>query len=552
MRPDLSDDSPAALRRGALSRSPVRPWIRSVGCTLAVLAACSACAPAEAKDAASPAGAPPPELLVSVALGPVTTLRNLQAYVEAIKPGAGASLSDQVVRRGLADAVGASSLDGLDPTSGLYLLIADTGGSPGIALLGKVSDARKLEASAGKDRLVARGGWAVIGPRPLIDRVAPYGIAAIAPQPAPRAPTATVYVPHLLARYKTEIEAARTKMTADLSKMSPGGASKLLTAYVDGLWSLASDTERVVVSLEAAPDLASLDIALVPRAGSRLAAFTQLQRASNFALLGRLPQTTPTVLLGGHLELGPFHDAMVSAIASLYIPEAPQDLIAAFDLLRKVMTGEIATTMQFGLKTGMEFTQIYTVTDARAADKAFVTMLDMFKAGRKIDMQTVSFTLKASPSTTSHGGVTLRSYDTAFDLSKLPPEQHQAMASMMPEGTQHVYLGAFDDLAVLVSAKDGAAEVRRTIDAARGKGAHFAAGKLVDPLLAASRARKDSLVMAMDLGGLMGSFTGKSLGTQPIVMAFGAADRNAHLRFSVPAATARALASLGSMNGGQP
>ncbi|HEU4728740.1 MAG TPA: hypothetical protein VFT22_12640 [Kofleriaceae bacterium] len=549
MRPVLLDVVPGASSHGALSRSPVRPWGRSLGAPLAVLAACFAYAPAEAKDAASPAGQPPPELLVTVALGPATTLRNLQAYVEAIKPGAGAGLGDQVVRHGMADAVGASSLDGLDPASWTYLLIADTGGSPGVALLGKVGDARKLEASAGKDRVVARGGWAVIGPRPLIDRVAPYGFAAIAPQPPPSAPTAIVYVPHVLARYKNQIEGVRSQMTASLGKMGPGGASKLLTAYIDGLLSLATDTERLVVTLEATPDLASLDLALVPRDKSRLAEFAALQRPSDFALLGRLPQATPTVLAGGHLELGPYRDAMMSAIAALYIPEAPQDLLAALDLLRKVMTGEMATTMQLGKKTGMEFTQLYTVTDARAADKAFASVLDMFKVGRKIDMQNISFTIKASPSTTAYRGVTLRSYDTTFDTSKIPPDQRQAMAAMMPDGVHRVHLGAFDDVAVLVSSQDSDREARRTIDAARGKGPRFVAGKLVDPLLATSRTRKDSIVMVMDLGNLFGALTGKSLGSQPMVMAFGAADRRAHLRFSVPAATARAL---GSMNGGKP
>jgi hypothetical protein len=550
MRPVASEViSGARPHRIALSRSLVRPWLRGLGCTLGVLAVAAGCASAEAKDAASPAGAAPAELLVTVALGPATAFRSLQAYVEAIKPGAGVNLSDQVLRHGLADAVGASSLDGLDPASPMYLLIADTGGSPGLALLGKVSDAKKLEASAGKDRLVARSGWAVIGARPVLDRVASYALSALALQPPPKAPSATVYVPHALARYKNEIEGARTQMLANMGKMGPGGTSKILTAYVDGLFSIANDTDQVIVTLEATPDLGTLDIALLPRTQSRLAEFAALQRPSDLALLGRLPATTPSVLMAGHLELGPYRDAMLSAIATLYIPEAPKDLLAAFDLLRKVMTGEIATTMQLGRKTGMEFTQLYTVTDGKAADKALAGILDLFKAGRTIDMQSVSFTIKTAPSTTAYAGVTLRSYDTTYDTSKIPPDQRQAMAAMMPDGVHSVHLGTVDGLAVLVAAPDSAAEARRTIDAARGKGARFVASKVLAPLLAASRARKDSLVMVMDLGAVFGAFTGKSLGSQPMVIGFGAADRSAHLRISVPAATARAVSS---MNGGKP
>ncbi|HEX4421824.1 MAG TPA: hypothetical protein VH165_28125, partial [Kofleriaceae bacterium] len=73
-----------------------------------------ACTRAEATPTPNPVPNPPADLLVSVALGPTTTLRGLQAYLEAIKPGTGAVLTEQLVRHQLAEAAGVGSLDGLD------------------------------------------------------------------------------------------------------------------------------------------------------------------------------------------------------------------------------------------------------------------------------------------------------------------------------------------------------------------------------------------------------------------------------------------------------
>jgi hypothetical protein len=517
-----------------------RVQLRGAACILTIVGALAVCAPADAKGKPD---APPAELLVSVAIGPVTTLRNLQAYAEMIQPGSGAALSDQVVRRGLAEVVGATSLDGLDPASWMYLLVAGTSGPPAVALLGKVADAKALAAAAGADRLATRGGWAVIGDRPVLDHIGAYALSTIAAQPTPRAPNATVYMPQVLARGRPQIEAFRAQMAATSAQLGPGPMGKFMASYIDGLESMASDTERLIVTLDATPDLASLDLALMPRPSSRLAAFIGLQRPSDFGLFARLPATTPTVLFGGHLELGPYHDGLLAAMATLYIPEASRDLLAAMEMIRKVMTGEIAMAMQIGRGTGLAFTQLYGITNAAAADKALAGILALFKVGRTIQLANISTTIQANPGTATHDGVVLRSYDTTQDLSKAPADQRKAMAAIMPDGVQHVQMATFDGLTMIVAAPDSLAEAERSIDAARGKAGHFVASADVDRLLAAVRARKDSTAMMIDLGGVLAMLTGGSAQSQPAMISFGAADRSAHLRIALPAATVRALSA---------
>jgi len=505
----------------------------------------AACTPAEARATADQ---PPAELLVSVAIGPVTTLRNLQAYAEAIQPGTGATLTDQAVRRGLAEAVGASSLDGFDPASGMYLLIAHVDGSPAPALLGKVTDAKTLAASASATGAMFKGSWAVIGAKPVLDRIGPYALATIAPQRAPTAPTATVWLSQVVARYKTEIEAVRSQMMASIAQPSAGRMTQFMTSYLDGLGSFITDADKLIVTLEVTPDLGSLDFALLAKPGSRLAKFVALQRPGDYALLDRLPAATPSVLLGGHLEVGPYRDGILETIAAMYGSDASKELLAAMDAFRKAMTGDIAMTIQSAPGTGLAFTQLFRLSDAAAAQKAITAILDLFKVGRSIEAMGMTTTIKTNPATTMHDGVALRSYEATYDLSKVEPAQRKAMEAMLPSTQARAQIATFDALGLVVLAPDSLAEAGLTIDAARGKAPHFVAPTLTGELLAASRARKDSLAMMMDLGALLAKITGRApTVAAPILISLGCADHNAHLRLALPAVTLRA-----AVNGGNP
>ena len=57
-----------------------------------------------------------------------------------------------------------------------------------------------------------------------------------------------------------------------------------------------------------------------------------------------------------------------------------------------------------------------------------------------------------------------------------------------------------------------------------------------------ARDRKESLVILMDLAGVMAGITGRaSTGADPMVISLGFADRSAHFRIAAPAATMRAV-----------
>lgn len=494
--------------------------------------------PAEAKPKADRA---PADLLVSVALGPAATLRGLQAYVEAIEPGAGAQLTDQVMRAGLAQAIGAASLDGVDPAAWLHVLVAD---GKNLALLARVADAKVLTTSVRANHVMVAGEWAVIGPRPLVQKIGPYALASIATQPPPAAPTATVYLGHVLARYKAPIDQLRRQLTSSMAQAGAGAVGPLLEAYYDGVMSAARDTERLIVTLDASAAVASVDFALVPRPGSRLARFVAVQQPSDYALLDKLPAGNATFLLGGRFETGPYRDGMLDLMAAMYGTSSGAELRAALGAVFKATTGEVAMTMAMAPGTGLAMTQLFGVADLPAADRSIVRALDLFKAGRTMTIAGISTTTRSHPATTVHDGVTLRRYDTTHDVSRAPAAQRSAMEAMVKGMAASARIATFDSLGLITVAPDSAAEAHRAIDAARGKAPRLIAAPATADLVVGSRSRKDSMVIVLDLGALVSAMTGGAgAGVQPIVMSIGFADRNAHFRVAAPAASVRAIKS---------
>jgi hypothetical protein len=202
----------------------------------------------------------------------------------------------------------------------------------------------------------------------------------------------------------------------------------------------------------------------------------------------------------------------------------------------------------------MAFTQMFGVTDAGAADRAFAAMLGLFKNGQTFDTFGITMTIKSNPGTVAHDGVALRSYETGYDFAKVPEADRKAMEALYPGHSIAVHLGAFDRLATVAFGPDSLAEAKRGIDAARGKAPRFAAPQIVGQLLASSRGRKDSIAMVMDLGALIAGMAATTGGPPrasgevlPMVMSLGCADHNAHIRIGLPATTARM-----AVNGGKP
>src|SRR5262249_54139548 len=152
-----------------------------------------------------------------------------------------------------------------------------------------------------------------------------------------------------------------------------------MEGYIDGMLSAFGDTDKLVATLDASPTLASLDLALQPRAGTRLAKFVAVQRPSDYALLGKLPPVNPTFLVAGHFEGGPYHDGLLDMVSSIYGGTSGADLRSAMSDVFKVTTGDIAMAMSLTLGSRMTLTHLFGLADTAAGDKAIGRLLELFK-----------------------------------------------------------------------------------------------------------------------------------------------------------------------------
>ena len=505
---------------------------RFAGCLVVALAVVGA-GPAEAQRK------PPPQLLVSVAVGPDHTLDSARAFANAIQPGAGMALTGAVMRQQLAGRVTATSLDGLDENSAMYVLSVDGGPAlKGMVVVGRIADDVKLKQSVAPAHLVKKNAWAVIGPKVVAEKMAPYAFASLAGQAISGPPVITVYTANLMTRFKAEIADARKQMLGGLGAAGGGQMTELMQTYVDGLLSALSDSDHVQITFDFTKSVGAVDFALVPRPGTRLAKVIALQRPADYALVGKLPATGAPVLAAGRLDAGPYRAGMLEAMTQLYGPGTPKAMASALGAILKSATGDFAMAMQTMGGKGMAVTQLFGVTDAKATDKAIGQLLDAFKKPQSMTMMGMTITQTTSTRPITHDGVAIRGYDVVYDFSKAPPETKASMGTMIPSTGLAARGATFDQLGVVAMSADGAAGVAAAIDAARGKGKRYAPTAQIADFLAGSRARKESLAMVMDLGALMG--TGGS--GRPVMVSLGFADKRGHLRLTLPAATIRGLA----------
>lgn len=514
---------------------------------IAIVVGLVACHEAAARE---PIGRPA-EVLAMVSLGPDHTLASLRDLADAIKPGLSAELTEPKLRAVMAKSIGAPSLDGLDPTAPTYIVVFDNGSDlRGAALVAKVGDASAVGKLAVHS--VVRNGWAVLGAEPIVTTVAPYALASLPALAVPSTPTVTIYMPQLLRRYHTELEAARAQVGQ--ASANTGQMKAMMQSMVDGTFAMFAEIDQVVVTVEvtqngvsiASPasavnaatpnaDAVSIDLAMVPAAGSRLAKFVAAQKPSDFGLLAKLPAMTATGVIAGHLEAGPYHRAMLDGLAALYGQGGNQDLAEAIGAVMKSSTGEVAFAMEMGIGRPMAMSQLFALADDKAASRAIDHVLQLFATGRVVDMMSVSMLMKSSPAS-DHGGISVRGYDVSYDYTAAPAATRAAMEKVAPSGVAiPARVATFDHVAVLTMGKS---DPNVAIDAVRGTANRFAPSAFTTDFLTTARARKDSLMMSFDVGAI----TGKPAGGEMIISA-GFAGKTAHCRLTMPVVMLRTLAT---------
>ena len=475
---------------------------------------------------------PPVELLASLALGPPTTLKTVQRYADAIRPGLGAALDEATLRTLLAGAVELPSLDGFDSAAWPYVLVAGVPGASPIALLGPVTDGQRLAASAGRGRFVQRGRWAIVGAPEVLAAIADYALTAIARRPRPVTATATVWLPRLLAHFRPQIELIRNVMIT-MAEQDSGDRDAPFKAMVKSLGEVAAQTDVIVVALDAAPGLCSLEFLLTLRPGSWLAQFVGLQRPADFAIFEKLPAGSAALRFGGHLEFGPFATALPALLPAELGPQPGRSGPPVIEKLRGAMTGDFVMTAQALPGAGVSFSYLAGLIDTRAGEAAISTLFTAIGAGVQYDTFIGRISAAPSAAHATHDGVVLHGIDVrrAPSPARVPGES--------PDG-QLLY-AAFDSIGLQLMTRDSVADAATAIDAARRKAARF----VVPVSVAAARQRKDSAVLLIDPDEMLAAVNGgPRQGGGPLAVSAGRAGRNLRITLALPATALRAVAAM--------
>ena len=501
-----------------------------------VVMACMVLGLGAARGVAGARSGPPAELLASLSAGPAKARDDLRAFLIAADV---AEPTDDLLPGALLPMLGVRSLDGVDLASEVHVLVADLDGTRSSVLLARVSDAKQLANGLATGEVMLGAGWAAIGPRPLLDRIGRYALDTVAAQRPPAALTITVYLQQVLARSGPRLrDLGGGVMTAVAQSWGPRGA-QLVGGGLDWLGSLAADVDQLVVALDATPETGSLDITLRPRSQSKLMQFVLAQRPTDYALLERLPATTAPLVLAGTLDSGPYRASYHALMWVFYGMSINRSGLDAAERLSKASSGTFAIAMQLEPGASVRTTGLFGLSEPQSAGRALARIIDFLAQDRTFDAAGMSVTIKRHPGSATHDRVALRGFDTTVSFPKQLPSVRGQLEELVPVrfGTE---LATFDAIEMRVMATDSLAEARRAIDAARGK-AHFTAAPLLARSLGASRARKDSAAIIFDPAVALAEDTGRTSPSRPMLITFGFADRNAHVRVELQPATLRTL-----------
>lgn len=514
------------------------------GCLLGLLALVSGCggsSPAT-KSAETPATgdpapvtqAEPPELApqeapdallaMAVAAHPVVQLRGLAELAEAVQPGAGAAMEAGAFVEQLTSDFGGLPASAFDLEKPLYLLMLHGQASP-LVLVAAIADREALTKALGEGAAMrVQRGYAAIGSPDALEVAAGYALTRLREEPLPPALTVVLRFEQLMQRYAGEVISGLRSLPAAAPDLR---AQKLLEVYVALLEAVSQQIETMRFVIEPSAAGLTMHVAVDALPDTTLAAFARAQTPSDFALVREVSTSDDDFFLGGRLDYSAFPSLPDETWALLL--DATLDEASATDAVRAhmkrwfgLMGGEIAMGGRFDDKERTSLRMQARVGDeaeARALLTEWLALIKRHPAAFKYRKPRVQ--------TTRVQGVQIHTTTAEFAGT---PEEQQVMekvygpklvsALAVANGRMSMTMGqnAQRQLRELLSRKPATDEHPGVVDA---------------------RARGESMLIYMDLAGLMSRALGKSTParTQPgITMGLGFSGGTAEWRITVPMA----------------
>lgn len=299
-------------------------------------------------------------------------------FSRAVNPADPLPIRDEQLTAFGRGAIGFDGTNGLDHTSPITVIAVDLGDGSGtqLALVARVEDANRVQEQRGSATIVTRGDFAVIAQKPVADAVSAWAFEHLIVEPAPPSGFgAVIYVPEVLRIHGAHFDRFRAAFAKEVSGGDPA-LERVLAAAGDAIRSVGDDAAELDITLDVVTELA-IDVAIVPKEGSALAAFVAAQKPSDFPLILRLPPAgavPPPVIAGGRVDPGPYRFADRAASFLAYMGASDAGSLAT--ALGTAGVEDVALVWR-PEQTGGAGTALATMTDPASAAKAVTSLPDL-------------------------------------------------------------------------------------------------------------------------------------------------------------------------------
>lgn len=414
----------------------------------------------------------------------------------------------------LGSLVGAPTLDGLDFARPIHLVVLNPAAYPHPLLLVGVRDLKALKASvkAAKLSVVVVGKYALVGDEAAITTAGDVAKARVAILPK-QGIHGTIYVQTIWSAFGT---LAKTIISAQIAtKPAPPAPGKpappqvispeMATTLANQLYSMLDQSDLVTIDLTGSAAGVGLTVALDVKPGSPLDTVFSAQHASDFALIGKLPNQPSSMLTVGVFDPATLGDWMFDVFVGNAKNKLNEQQRAQWHEFIAVSTGEIAMAMNMDAtgQAGNSHSLIGS-RDTKRMNELFPTVSALFDTGGFGGL----FKIARKPlKPVTYDELTISGQQIAYDYTHTTVPAYKGPKTM----TRDLRWTTFEGYAATTLGAPGNDTIDALLDSARHGKDTLQLDAATKAGLDEARALKDSLWMRIDMSKLAATTPGMPL-----------------------------------------
>ncbi len=418
----------------------------------------------------TPAEAPAGLTAVVTAGNPNAQLTQIGTFVDAVMPGMAAFLTPQTLMQQIEGILGVVGLRGLDMNQPLYVIMLDDQQAVLVATVS--SEAEVSESLQGtKTMVMLHDGFAAIGSFDALTKAGGYALSNLVRAQVPELPTVDLHLGKIMSG--PHADTVRQQLTRQMANEGAGIGAEVMLAIM-------SNIEVLSMNIDANPQAATIRL-IGKGLGGEVKDFTNLQRASSFAMTKRLGTGPWAMAMAGRLDLSAFIPLLVK------VGEAnAQPIVTQIAAQLGGLNGEMGVALNIApereLVAGME------LSDGKGLSQLVDTLLGL--VGKKdFDLDGMKGKLRLAAIKTRAG---------SLHEVKLTPTTEKLKADYGKKGVSAFFGVVADTLLVTFGPK--AKTNARTLTARSG--ALPGKGTQLSKAVTQSKSLNESFMLAFDLLGL--------------------------------------------------